>query len=272
MNHTKGLRGMRRAERARLASEDEAVPRPGRGNVPLVALRVDVAMLTIRGGTLAIGLVNRTQAPYEGRWSLPGKIVGLDEGLEEAAQRELIDETGLESLPSRIHLAQIGAYGDPGRDPTTRVVSVAYVALVRNLPEPRHGMYWPVSAVLESGSANLAFDHSRIIADGVRGVRERLEAAPIALMFLDEPFTLSELRGVYEAVWGSPLDPSNFRRKVLASAGFVQPVAERTSAGRSGGRPPQLFQAGKASRLFPPILRPGLTTNDLHSGNQAHHE
>jgi 8-oxo-dGTP diphosphatase len=99
----------------------------------------------------------------------------------------------------------------------------------------------------------LAFDHHRILADGVERARAKLEYSPLATAFCADEFTISELRGVYEAVWGTPLDPRNFHRKVTKTDGFVVPLGATTT--RDGGRPAQLFQRGPATFLYPPINR-----------------
>lgn len=102
----------------------------------------------------------------------------------------------------------------------------------------------------------LAFDHDRILADARERVGAKLEYSCLATAFCPPEFTLGELQQVYETVWGTPLDRPNFRRKVLASSGFVEPVpgAARLTGGR--GKPAALYRAGTATTLHPPLLRP----------------
>ncbi len=158
------------------------------------------------------------------------------------------------------HLEQLRTYGDPGRDPRTRVVSVSYLALLPNLPTPRSrrrglaARWWPVGDLGAPGGPTLAFDHPRIVADGVERARAKLEYTPLAAAFCEELFTLADLRRVYEAAWGVILDAPNFRRKVLSTPGFVVPVGRR-AAPRGGGRPAELYRRGSATALHPPLLR-----------------
>jgi 8-oxo-dGTP diphosphatase len=216
------------------------------------AVTVDVVMLTIRDGRLSVLLVRRGAEPFKNRWALPGGFVDEDEDLDAAAARELQEETGLAGVPG--HLEQLKTYGAPGRDPRQRVVSVAYLALIPDLPAPQAGSdaeearWWAVEDI-----EDLAFDHARIVADAVERARSKLEYTSLAASFTDEPFTLGELRRVYEAVWGAPLHAPNFRRKVLSTPGFVVAVEER---GDTGGRPAQLFRRGAAALLHPAFLRP----------------
>jgi 8-oxo-dGTP diphosphatase len=224
-----------------------------------MALTVDVVLATVRDGELALLLVRRGNEPFAGRWALPGGFVGSDEDLDAAAARELAEETGID-IAAGGHLEQLRTYGTPGRDPRGRVVSVAYVALVPRLPAPVSGTdaagarFWPVDRL---GRARLAFDHARIAADGVERIRAKLEYTTLAATFVDEPFSIPDLRRVYEAVWGVNLDPANFARKVLGTPGFVVPTGARAPAGGpGGGRRPGLHRRGPAAALHPPILRP----------------
>lgn len=230
------------------------------------AVTVDLAVFTVRRARLHVLLVRRGQAPFAGEWALPGGFVLPRESAEQAALRELAEETGLtESGAAGLHLEQLRTYSDPDRDPRMRVVSVAFAALVPDLPEPRGGgdaaeaQWQPVER--EPG---LAFDHGRILADARRRIGDKLEYTALAMAFCPPEFTLGELQQVYETVWGVALDRPNFRRKVLAAAGFVEPVggALRRTGGR--GKPAALYRAGSAYRagagagavLHPPLLRP----------------
>lgn len=220
------------------------------------AVTVDLVVLTIRDEQLCVLAVRRGAPPYRGRWALPGGFVRGEEGLLEAAQRELAEETGLGELP--VHLEQLATYGEPRRDPRMRVVSVAYLALAAALPEPAAGTdaaeaRWRPVADLLSSSKRLAFDHDEILADGLDRARAKLEYSPLATAFCAEEFTVAELRHVYEVVWGTPLDPRNFHRKVTGSPGFLRPTGRRTT--RNGGRPAQLYRRGDATLLNPPITR-----------------
>jgi 8-oxo-dGTP diphosphatase len=220
------------------------------------AVTVDLVVFTIRDDQLCALAVRRGVAPYRGRWALPGGFVREDEGLLDAAQRELAEETGLEELP--VHLEQLATYGEPKRDPRIRVVSVAYLAFGPALPEARAGTdaseaRWRPVAELLSGTKRLAFDHDQILADGLERARAKLEYSPLATAFCDKEFTVAELRHVYEVVWGTELDPRNFHRKVTGSPGFLLPTDRRTT--RNGGRPALLYRRGHAALLNPPISR-----------------
>lgn len=220
---------------------------------PPVAVTVDIAILTVRDGRLCVLLVRRGTHPYQGRWALPGGFVREREDVEAAARRELAEETG---VGAGGHLEQLRCYGRPGRDPRMRVISIAYLALLPEPPDPAAGSdaadarYWPVD---ERAVARLAFDHDEILADAVERARAKLEYTSLAATFLAEPFTIADLRRVYEAVWGVPLHPANFRRKVLSTPGLVVPTGEERSTGRGWA---ELYRRGDTTQLHPAILRP----------------
>ncbi|MFE0419327.1 NUDIX hydrolase [Streptomyces tendae] len=219
------------------------------------AVTVDLAVLTLRAGALHALLVERGQEPYAGRWALPGGFLLPEESAETAARRELAEETGLADVTG-LHLEQLRTYSEPGRDPRMRVVSVAFAALLPDAPEP-HGGGDAAEArwVPYDEARGLAFDHDRILADARDRVGAKLEYTCLATAFCPAEFTLGELRQVYETVWGTALDRPNFRRKVLATPGFVEPVpgAARLTGGR--GKPAALYRAGPATTLHPPLLR-----------------
>ncbi|MGW7351584.1 NUDIX hydrolase [Streptomyces sp. NPDC054784] len=219
-------------------------------------LTVDLAIFTISGQQLMVLLIERGLEPFLGRPALPGGYVQKDETLREGALRELWEEARIDA--SRLHLEQLGAYADPGRDPRGRVVTVAFLALGPELPAPVGGTdaeraYWCPVSQLGTGIDELAFDHAAILGDALEEIRRKLEYTAVATAFCADTFTLSELRHVYEAVWGQRLDPSNFRRKVLNSTGFVQPTGEQRLP--ATGRPAALYRRGDAWLLSPPLLR-----------------
>ena len=236
-----------------------------------IAVSVDVVLLTLRAGRLAVLLVAGRDPRDPLSWALPGGRISVTESLDSAAHKALAEQAGVPRLAG--HLEQLRTYGDPGRDSRGRVVSVGYLVLLPDLPRPQGGLgervrWWPVEDVTQpvqdgiDPGPRLAFDHARILADGVERARAKLEYTPLAAAFVDEPFTLAELRRVYEAAWGVTLDAPNFRRKVLGAPGFVRPVGER-SVPPGGGRPAELYRRGDAVVLSPPLLRPsGAPTRD----------
>jgi 8-oxo-dGTP diphosphatase len=139
-----------------------------------------------------------------------------------------------------------------------RVVTVAYLALAPRLPPPRPGTdaaeaSWVPADDLLGRPEALAFDHRRILADGVERARSKLEYTPLAAAFCPPEFTVAQLRRVYEAVWATSLDPRNFHRKATGTPGFLSPTGSATAGDR--GRPAQLYRKGPAELLYPPLLR-----------------
>jgi 8-oxo-dGTP diphosphatase len=217
---------------------------------------VDLAIFTVRRDELQVLLIERGNAPYRGTLALPGGFVRPNESLDTAALRELSEETAIDGR--RLHLEQLQAYGTLDRDPRGRVITVAYLALGPDLPAPQAGTdaaaaHWmPVSAAL-GHRAELAFDHATIVRDALERARAQLEYTTVAAAFCPEPFTITDLRRVYEAVWGANLDPSNFRRKVTRAEGFLVTTGEFRNP--EIGRPAPLYRRGTSRMLFPPLLR-----------------
>ncbi|MFJ4230549.1 NUDIX hydrolase [Cellulosimicrobium cellulans] len=223
----------------------------------LLPVTVDVVALTVRDDALHVLLVERGIEPFHGALALPGGFVLPGEGLARAARRELAEETGVRP-PG--HLEQLRTYGPLDRDPRGPVLSVAYLLLapefgVVHAGSDAGGAAWypvePLLAAVPGGptasgdrtpsGTGLAFDHARILADGVERARAKLEYSALATAFCPPEFTVADLRRVYEAVWGVRLDPRNFSRKATTTPGFLEDTGRTTSGG--AGRPATLYRA-----------------------------
>ncbi len=202
---------------------------------PPVAVTVDVALFAILRDELHVLLIQRGIEPFAGAWALPGGFVQPDEGLDDAAARELAEETGV--AEDDVYLEQLRSYGSPDRDPRLRVVTIAYWGACAALPVPlggsdaAHAELVPVSMV-EQGDIELAFDHDVIVGDALERIRAKLEYTALAARFCSPEFTISELRKVYETIWNTRLDPGNFQRKVRENRSF-QRVDNSSSVSQS---------------------------------------
>jgi len=242
-------------------SGDRALDGPGGfgpGDRPPLVLTVDVVLLALRKGNLSVLLVERSREPHRRSWALPGTVVEPHEALAPAAARAVAARTGVVVDPR--HLEQVAVFADTARDPRTRVVSVGFVAVVERATPPAggdvaSGRWWAVDKVFAKKGPVLAFDHRDILAAGVELVADDLEWSDLATGLVEEPFTLGDLRRAYEAVWGTTLEPANFRRKILASPGFVEPTGGLRAV--TTGRPAELYTRGAGARLQPPLTRPG---------------
>jgi 8-oxo-dGTP diphosphatase len=216
-------------------------------------LAVDLAILTVRADALQVLVITRANDPFRGRRALPGGFLRGAEDIPDAAVRELAEETGLDG--TGLHLEQLKAYGAPDRDPRGRVISVAFLAIMPDLPLPVAGSDASTAAwqPVDQVRGTLAFDHDRILDDAVERARGRLEFTTLATTFCGPAFTMGDLRRVYEVVWGHELDPRNFSRKVINTPGFVEPTGERRVP--EVGRPAALYRAGGETTLNPPIMR-----------------
>lgn len=211
---------------------------------PVFYVTVDIAILAVDEDQLKVLLVRRGEQPEQGKLALPGGFVGPSEDVLAAARRELVEETGV----SDVVLEQLATYGAPGRDPRGRVVSVAHFAVLSTATEARAGSdaaeaaWWPVGPLL-SGRNQLGFDHRQILRDAVDRVGAKLEYTTLATAFAGPAFTLSELRRVYEVVWGAELDPGNFQRKMRSTEDFVTETGQTRPSPVGRGRPAAVFRA-----------------------------
>lgn len=225
---------------------------PAEFDRPSVA--VDVALLTVADGVLRVLVVEREEPPQAGRWGLPGTFLGMRETLEDAARRALATKAHV----SDVFLEQLYTFGVPDRDPRTRVLSVAYYALVdaerlagmelRRVRVPWEGEAGgPVEVVTASGEAlPLAFDHAEILGMAVKRLRGKLDYTPIGFQLLPERFTLRQLQDVHETILGRPLNKDSFRRRMLAS-GQLEATGEREDEVEH--RPAELFRFTHRSAL-----------------------
>ncbi|XHR29853.1 MAG: NUDIX domain-containing protein [Chthoniobacteraceae bacterium] len=204
---------------------------------PRAALTADCVVFGFDEDELKVLLIKRALAPFKAKWALPGGFVRMDETLDDAARRELEEETGLKD----IFLEQLYTFGMVNRDPRERVVSVAYYALVKlavhetkAATDAADAQWFPISQLPE-----LAFDHGNILAMAHTRLQGKVRYEPIGFELLPRKFTLSDLQHLYEAVLGIPLDKRNFRKKVM-SFGLLIALKETRMAGRH--RPAQLFR------------------------------
>lgn len=181
---------------------------------PRAALTVDCVVFGLDEGDLKLLLIERDLEPFAGKWALPGGFVRVDESLEEAARRELQEETGV----SRVYLEQLYTFGQPDRDPREHVVTVAYYALVKlsvhsvkAATDARNAAWFDVCDL-----PKLAFDHEEIIEVALQRLKGKVRYEPIGFELLPPKFTLTQLQHLYETIVEEPLDKRNFRKKILA--------------------------------------------------------
>jgi 8-oxo-dGTP diphosphatase len=211
---------------------------------PHAAVTVDVVIFTIRDRRLKLLLIRRGADPYRGKWALPGGFVQVGESIDEAARRELEEESGV----TGVFLEQLYTFGEPKRDPRERVITVAHYALV---PSDRLQLRAATDAEAVGWFAlddlpPLAFDHPEIVRIAHQRLVAKLDYSTLALAFMPKKFTLSELQHVYEIIRGEDIDKRNFRKWALA-LGHI----EETSEERRGGvhRPARLYRAKHPGRV-----------------------
>jgi 8-oxo-dGTP diphosphatase len=187
---------------------------------PRPALTVDCVVFGFDEGDLKVLLIKRDLEPFRNKWALPGGFVHEDESLDDAARRELVEETGIEKL----YLEQLYTFGDVDRDPRGRVVSVAYYALakladhrVRAATDASAAAWFSVAEV-----SKLAFDHNRILETALARLKGKVRYQPIGFELLPVKFALSELQHLYEVILETQLDKRNFRKKILGTELLIE--------------------------------------------------
>lgn len=187
---------------------------------PQFAVTVDIVIFSVYDDDLKVLLIKRGKPPFQGRWALPGGFVEIEEPLEAAARRELAEETGVQAA----HLEQLYTFGEPGRDPRGRTISVAYYALVKAdqiTPQAASD-----AAAVRWFSAfhppRLAFDHRQILRCAVRHLQHQLEWTTAGFELLPRRFTLPQLQRLYEIIWQRPVSRRELKRKVLSQGELVE--------------------------------------------------
>lgn len=217
------------------------------------SVTVDIVIFALVDNDLQVLLIKRTHAPYANMWAIPGSFIQIDESLEDAAVRALADETGV----TDVYMEQLYTFGEPTRDPRTRVITVAYFALVPysfiQYQSKSHATETAWFSVFNLPA--LGFDHAYILDYALTRLRYKLEYSSVGFQLLPDVFTLTELQKAYEIILGEQLDKRNFRRKIL-SAEILEETGEKKKDGE--GRPAKLYRYRedavaevKTRRLFP---------------------
>ena len=206
------------------------------GHLTRHGIAVDVVLLTIQGGTLKVLLVKRQQSPYRGAWALPGGIVGEEESVDDAAFRELHEETNI----GNVYLEQLYTFGELNRDPRGRVITVAYYALVnwQQVQLKARQRVFEANWFAVKRLPPLAFDHQRIVDYALERLRNKINYTTVGFQLLPKQFTLTELQSAYEVLLGQRLDKRNFRRKML-QLGILKDTRDFKASGRQ--RPARLY-------------------------------
>jgi 8-oxo-dGTP diphosphatase len=209
-----------------------------------IRVTVDLVIFTVQESALKVWLVKREARPFKGRMAIPQRLINKNETLDQAALRELKEET----RAREVYLEQLYSFGDRRRDPRGRVVTVAYYALVpgdqaNRVSHNGSGAAWRSVDKLPP----LVFDQKRIVAYAVERLRSKLEYTTAGFQLLPRKFTLSELQAVYETILGKKLDKRNFRKK-MDLLGVLKPLREWR---RTGRKPARLytFKGKKFERL-----------------------
>ena len=208
------------------------------------AVTVDITIFTVRNDELNVLLIKRAEPPFQGEWALPGGFVIKDESLTQAAERELVEETGV----CGVYLEQLFTFGTPGRDPRGHVITVAYSALI-----PSDNLKLQASTDAEGVAwfgidklPDLAFDHDEILELSLDRLVAKLEYSTIAFQLMAESFTLTELQHVYELIARDQIDKRNFRKRILA-LGAIEPTGEEKREGPH--RPAKLYRVIDRSKV-----------------------
>ena len=201
---------------------------------------------------VSVLLIQRKYDPFKGSWALPGGFVLEDESLEEAVQRELLEETGIKVN----YLEQLYTFGEPGRDPRQRIISVAYFGLVKT------SQYQELKASTDAENAKwfsikripqLAFDHKEILSVAITRLRAKISYQPIGFELLDKKFPFSDLEKLYTALLDRDINRRNFSKKIL-SFDFLEETGEVTKP-EGKGRPSKIYQFNQ--KRYKELLRAG---------------
>ena len=202
---------------------------------PHPAVTTDCVVFGFDGETLNLLLINRGIEPYKGCWALPGGFMKMDETAEEGALRELQEETGVKD----IYIEQLQAFSTVNRDPRERVITIAFLAFVRQEKyeviagdDAAKAQWFPINELPE-----LAFDHKKIITVALDKLRWKMTYEPLAFRLLNKSFTITQLQTVYEVVFDKKFDRRNFHKK-MTTTGYLKPTDQLL---RSNGRPSQLY-------------------------------
>lgn len=206
---------------------------------------VDLSIFTVNEARLKAMLVRRAEVPFQGYWSLPGGFLKTSESLDAAAQRVLCEKSGV----SDVYMEQLYTFGEPKRDPRSRVITVAYIALIpwQSLPQPASEKVTDLTWASVDTLPKLAFDHREILSYAVKRLRAKVSYSNIVYGLMPKQFRLSELQSMYETIIDDKLDKRNFRKQMLAT-GLLKETGKKELAGAH--RPAMLYQFKSKEIIF----------------------